>query len=54
MSSKVSVEPIEDVAVGAGLDVDGEDAYQVLHGGHGGKGLVRLFLVGFAFWPVSP
>ena len=37
-------------ALGAGLDVDGEDAFQALHPGHGGKGLIRLFLAGFAFW----
>ena len=37
-------------ALGAGLDVDGEDAFQALHGGHGGKGLIRLFVARFAFW----
>ena len=30
-------------ALGAGLDVDGEDAFQALHPSNGGKGLIRLF-----------
>ena len=37
-------------ALGAGLDVDGEDAFQAPHPGHGGKGLIRLFAARFAFW----
>ena len=37
-------------ALGAGLDVDGEDAFQALHPSHGGKGLIRLFVARFAFW----
>ena len=37
-------------AFGAGLDVDGEDAFQAPHPGHGGKGLIRLFVARFAFW----
>ena len=37
-------------ALGAGLDVDGEDAFQALHRCHGGKGLIRLFVARFAFW----
>ena len=37
-------------ALGAGLDVDGEDAFQALHRGHGGKGLIGLFAARFAFW----
>ena len=37
-------------APGAGLEVDGEDALQAPHRCHGGKGLVRRFLVGLAFW----
>ena len=36
--------------LGAGLDVDGEDAFQAPHPGHGGKGLIRLFVARFAFW----
>ena len=36
--------------LGAGLDVDGEDAFQALYPGHGGKGLIRLFVARFAFW----
>ena len=36
-------------ALGAGLDVDGEDAFQALRPGHGGKGLIRLFVARFAF-----
>ena len=31
-------------ALGAGLDVDGEDAFRAPHPGHGGKGLIRLAL----------
>ena len=37
-------------ALGACLDVDGEDAFQAPHPGHGGKGLIRLFVARFAFW----
>ncbi len=37
-------------ALGAGLDVDGEDAFQALHPSQGGKGLVRRFVARFAFW----
>ena len=37
-------------ALGAGLDVDGEDAFRAPHPGHGGKGLIRLFVARFAFW----
>ena len=37
-------------ALGAGLDVDGEDAFQALHPSRGGKGLIRLFVARFAFW----
>ena len=37
-------------ALGAGLDVDGEDAFRAPHPGHGGKGLVRLFVARFTFW----
>ena len=37
-------------ALGAGLDVDGEDAFQALHPSHGGKGPIRLFVARFAFW----
>ena len=37
-------------ALGVGLDVDGEDAFQAPHPGHGGKGLIRLFVARFAFW----
>ena len=40
-------------ALGAGLDVDGEDAFQALHPSHGGKGLIRLFMARFAFWHVE-
>ena len=36
-------------ALGAGLDVDGEDAFRAPHPGHGGKGLIRLFVARFAF-----
>ena len=31
-------------------DGDGEDAFQAPHPGHGGKGLIRLFVARFAFW----
>ena len=41
-------------ALGAGLDVDGEDAFQAPHRGHGGKGLIRLFVARFAFWRDGP
>ena len=41
-------------ALGACLDVDGEDAFQALHPGHGGKGLIRLFVARFAFWRDGP
>ena len=37
-------------ALGAGLDVDGEDAFRAPHSGHGGKGLIRLFVARLAFW----
>ena len=37
-------------ALGAGLDVDGDDAFQALHPSHGGKGLIRFFVARFAFW----
>lgn len=32
----------------ARFDVDGKHAFQTLHPGHGGEGLVRLFFFGFA------
>ena len=41
-------------ALGAGLDVDGDDAFQAPHPGHGGKGLIRLFAARFAFWHDRP
>ena len=37
-------------ALGAGLDVEGEDAFQALHPSHGDKGLIGLFVARFAFW----
>ena len=41
-------------ALGAGLDVEGEGAFQAPHPGHGGKGLIGLFAARFAFWRDGP
>ena len=45
-----SANVLEDRGDDIGIFDAGDDAFQAPHPGHGGKGLIRLFVARFAFW----